>query len=51
MSEALGQQVNYNAVPPATFRGFGFPGAEDLGFRRVGLGLYELVVRLAGAAS
>ena len=31
LSRALGQQVNYNAVPPATFRGFGFPGAEDLG--------------------
>jgi uncharacterized protein YbjT (DUF2867 family) len=31
MSKALGQQVNYNAVPPATYRGFGFPGAEDLG--------------------
>ena len=31
LSKALGQQVNYNAVPPATFRGFGFPGAEDLG--------------------
>ncbi len=31
LSKALGQQVNYNAVPPATYRGFGFPGAEDLG--------------------
>lgn len=31
LSKALGQPVNYNAVPPATFRGFGFPGAEDLG--------------------
>ena len=31
LSKALGQQVNYNAVPPAAFRGFGFPGAEDLG--------------------
>jgi uncharacterized protein YbjT (DUF2867 family) len=31
LSKALGQQVNYNAVPPATFRAFGFPGAEDLG--------------------
>jgi uncharacterized protein YbjT (DUF2867 family) len=31
LSKALGQQVNYNAVTPAAFRGFGFPGAEDLG--------------------
>ena len=31
LSKALGQQVNYNAIPPATFRGLGFPGAEDLG--------------------
>lgn len=29
--EALGQQVRYNAVTPAAYRGFGFPGAEDLG--------------------
>ncbi len=31
LSKALGQEVRYNAVPPATYRGFGFPGAEDLG--------------------
>ena len=31
MSKALGQDVRYNAVPPAVFRGFGFPGADDLG--------------------
>jgi uncharacterized protein YbjT (DUF2867 family) len=31
MSEALGETVRYNAVPPAVYRGFGFPGAEDLG--------------------
>lgn len=31
LSKALGQQVNYNAIPPATYRGFGFPGADDLG--------------------
>jgi uncharacterized protein YbjT (DUF2867 family) len=31
LSKALGQQVNYNTVTPAAFRGFGFPGAEDLG--------------------
>ncbi len=31
LGEALGQQVRYNAVTPAAYRGFGFPGAEDLG--------------------
>ncbi|MEA2766303.1 MAG: hypothetical protein QOK07_2707 [Gemmatimonadaceae bacterium] len=31
LSKALGQQVMYNAVSPAAFRAFGFPGAEDLG--------------------
>ncbi len=31
LSKALGQQVNYNAVTPAAFRAFGFPGADDLG--------------------
>ena len=31
LSKALGQQVSYNAVPPEVYRGFGFPGAEDLG--------------------
>ena len=31
LSKALGQQVSYNAVPPATYRAFGFPGADDLG--------------------
>jgi uncharacterized protein YbjT (DUF2867 family) len=30
-SAALGQPVRYNAVEPAVYRGFGFPGAEDLG--------------------
>jgi len=30
-SRALGQPVGYNAVTPAAFRAFGFPGAEDLG--------------------
>jgi uncharacterized protein YbjT (DUF2867 family) len=30
-SEALGQEVRYNAVSPEVYRGFGFPGAEDLG--------------------
>jgi uncharacterized protein YbjT (DUF2867 family) len=31
LSKALGQPVGYNAVTPAAFRAFGFPGAEDLG--------------------
>jgi uncharacterized protein YbjT (DUF2867 family) len=30
-SRALGKEVAYNAVPPEVYRGFGFPGAEDLG--------------------
>ncbi len=30
-TQALGQDVRYNAVEPEVFRGFGFPGAEDLG--------------------
>ena len=30
-SRALGQQVNFAAVPPEVYRGFGFPGADDLG--------------------
>ncbi|MDR3675356.1 MAG: NmrA/HSCARG family protein [Acidobacteriota bacterium] len=30
-SRALGREVVYNAVPPEVYRGFGFPGAEDLG--------------------
>ncbi len=31
LSRALGQEVRYNSVPPEVYRGFGFPGAEDLG--------------------
>jgi len=31
LSSALGVEVNYNNVSPETFRGFGFPGADDLG--------------------
>lgn len=31
LSEALGETVRYNYVPPEVFRTFGFPGAEDLG--------------------
>jgi uncharacterized protein YbjT (DUF2867 family) len=30
-SKAFGEEVRYNAVDPATYRGFGFPGADDLG--------------------
>ncbi len=30
-TKALGQEVVYNAVSPEVYRGFGFPGAEDLG--------------------
>ncbi|MGA7980041.1 MAG: NmrA/HSCARG family protein [Chromatiaceae bacterium] len=31
LSRALGEEVRYNAVTPDAYRGFGFPGAEDLG--------------------
>lgn len=31
LSKALGQEVRYNAVTPEAYRGFGFPGAEDIG--------------------
>jgi len=30
-TRALGKEVRYNDVPPEVYRGFGFPGAEDLG--------------------
>jgi len=30
-SKALGQEVRYHDVPPEVYRGFGFPGADDLG--------------------
>ena len=30
-SKALGQDVRYQDVPPEVYRGFGFPGAEDMG--------------------
>lgn len=30
-TKSLGQEVVYNAVSPEAYRGFGFPGAEDLG--------------------
>jgi uncharacterized protein YbjT (DUF2867 family) len=31
LTKALGQEVRYNSVSPEVYRGFGFPGAEDLG--------------------
>lgn len=31
LSKTVGQKVKYNSIPPAVFRSFGFPGADDLG--------------------
>ncbi len=31
LTKALGQEVRYNEVTPDVYRGFGFPGADDLG--------------------
>ncbi|MGA7991328.1 MAG: NmrA/HSCARG family protein [Thermoanaerobaculia bacterium] len=31
LAKALGREVRYNAVSPDVYRGFGFPGADDLG--------------------
>jgi len=31
LSKALKEEVYYNGISPAMFRGFGFPGADDLG--------------------
>ena len=31
LCKALGQPVRYNEVTPEVYRGFGFPGADDLG--------------------
>ncbi|OGU11589.1 MAG: nucleoside-diphosphate sugar epimerase [Ignavibacteria bacterium GWB2_35_12] len=31
LTEALGQEVKYNAVPPDVYRSFGFPGADEMG--------------------
>jgi uncharacterized protein YbjT (DUF2867 family) len=31
LTQALGQEVHYNNVPPEVYRSFGFPGADDLG--------------------
>lgn len=30
-SRILGEEVRYNEIEPAVYRGFGFPGADDLG--------------------
>lgn len=30
-SKALGKEVSYNAISADTYRGFGFPGADDMG--------------------
>jgi len=31
LAKALGREVRYNDVPPDVFRGFGFPGAQEIG--------------------
>jgi uncharacterized protein YbjT (DUF2867 family) len=31
MSRAVGQKIEYRSVPPEVYRGFGFPGADDMG--------------------
>ncbi len=31
LSQALGEEVAYNAISPEAYRGLGFPGADDLG--------------------
>jgi uncharacterized protein YbjT (DUF2867 family) len=31
LTKALGEEVTYNAVPFDVYRGFGFPGADDIG--------------------
>jgi uncharacterized protein YbjT (DUF2867 family) len=31
LAKALGREIRYNAVTPAAYRAFGFPGADDLG--------------------
>jgi uncharacterized protein YbjT (DUF2867 family) len=30
-SKVFGEEVHYNAIEPSVYRGFGFPGADDLG--------------------
>jgi uncharacterized protein YbjT (DUF2867 family) len=31
MSKAMGKEIIYQPVPPEVYRGFGFPGADDMG--------------------
>ncbi|MBP1635793.1 MAG: nucleotide-diphosphate-sugar epimerase, partial [Acidobacteria bacterium] len=31
MARALGREVRYQDVPPDVYRGFGFPGADEMG--------------------
>ncbi|MBU0690471.1 NmrA/HSCARG family protein [bacterium] len=31
LSDIIGKEIAYNEVPPDVYRGFGFPGADDLG--------------------
>ena len=31
LSKALGKEIHYNEVAPEVYRGFGFPGADDIG--------------------
>ncbi len=31
LTRALGQEIGFNAVSPEVYRGFGFPGADDMG--------------------
>jgi hypothetical protein len=31
LSKSLGEEVIYNEITPEQYRGFGFPGADDLG--------------------
>lgn len=31
LTKELGREINYNPVSPEVYRGFGFPGADDLG--------------------
>jgi uncharacterized protein YbjT (DUF2867 family) len=55
LAKALGRKVVYNDVSPDVYRGFGFPGSDDLGnmfqfyrdFEQVGLGLRDLRVSSA----
>ncbi len=31
LTKALGREVRYDAISPDVYRGFGFPGADDMG--------------------